>query len=332
MISKIDKEKIKTWFVTGASSGVGQELCRQLLARGYNVIAVARRVPDFKHKNALCLSCDVTNPDEVQNAITKGLEVFGKIDVLSNNAGISANITCEEENIDHLKQVMEVNYFGAFNTINAILPHFRENNNGTIISNTSKSGLAPRAYGTAYCSSKFAIEGLTGVVWHETKSFCRVMAFELGWFEGTEIGIKKKIISPEFECYKNLPIFYKPLIYDFRNDLSIAVKTIIDTVEKEKLPRHLILGKDALETVKYEIKALNLCYNYCKKIGLYCSIPLKKDSFLSTIFSIKNEYKNGTKRKIITILGIKLKIKAEIHMVVRERVILLPVKKVQLVA
>lgn len=54
--------------------------------------------------------------------------------------------------------------------------------------------------------------------------------------------------------YKNLPIFYKPLIYDFRNDLSIAVKTIIDTVEKEKLPRHLILGKDALETVKYEIK------------------------------------------------------------------------------
>ena len=47
-MNKIDKNKIKTWLVTGASSGLGQELCRQLLLRGYNVVAVARRLPDIK--------------------------------------------------------------------------------------------------------------------------------------------------------------------------------------------------------------------------------------------------------------------------------------------
>lgn len=146
-MKKIDKEKIKTWFVTGASSGVGHELCKQLLERDYNVIAVARRVPDFVHKNALCLSVDVTKPETIIDAIQKGIECFGKIDVLSNNAGISANITCEEETLEHMKQVMEVNFFGTFNTINALLPHFRQNKNGTIINNTSQSGLTPRLWG-----------------------------------------------------------------------------------------------------------------------------------------------------------------------------------------
>ena len=156
-MKKIDKEKIKTWFVTGASSGVGHELCKQLLKKGYNVIAVARRVPDFEHENALCLSVDVTKPETIKEAVKKGIDKFGKIDVLSNNAGISANITCEEETLEHMKEVMDINFFGTFNTINTLLPHFRENKNGTIICNTSQSGLTPRLYGAAYCSSKDSV-------------------------------------------------------------------------------------------------------------------------------------------------------------------------------
>ena len=59
------------------------------------------------------------------------------IDVLSNNAGISANVTLEEETLEHMKEVIETNFFGTFNTIQALLSHFRENKNGTIINNTS---------------------------------------------------------------------------------------------------------------------------------------------------------------------------------------------------
>ena len=289
-MKKIDKEKIKTWFVTGASSGVGHELCKQLLERGYNVIAVARRVPDFVHKNALCLSVDVTKPETIINAIQKGIECFGKIDVLSNNAGISANITCEEETLEHMKQVMEVNFFGTFNTINALLPHFRQNKNGTIINNTSQSGLTPRLWGAAYCSSKHAIEGLTGVCWLETYKFCRVMAFELGWFKGTEILNNFPNKPPLLEDYQNLAEINKYYSQILENDLANAIEQIIDMIEHNKLPRYLILGKDARRKVKKYIsflkdnlnKSINST-NKCSKYKLVLIIDLLR-RFLKKYF------------------------------------------------
>ena len=179
--------KIKTWFVTGASSGVGKELCSQLADRGYNIIAVARRMPEFKGENILSLSVDVTKPDMIDQAVKLGIEKFGTIDVLVNNAGISQYSTCEELTSDELHNVMNVNFYGAFYTIKALLPHFRKNMNGTIINNTSQSGISIRSYGSAYCASKHALEGLTGAVWYDTQKFCRVMAVELGYFPGTEI-------------------------------------------------------------------------------------------------------------------------------------------------
>ena len=129
--------KIKTWFVTGASSGVGKEVCRQLIDRGYNVIAVARRVPEFVGENILSLSVDVTNQDMIENAVKQGIEKFGNIDVLMNNAGISSNSTLEELSLSELNNVMNVNFYGAFNTMKVLMPHFRKNKNGTIVNNTS---------------------------------------------------------------------------------------------------------------------------------------------------------------------------------------------------
>ena len=272
-MKKIDKEKIKTWFVTGASSGVGYEMCKQLLERGYNIIAVSRRIPDFEHENALCLSVDVTKPETIKEAVEKGIDRFGKIDVLSNNAGISANITCEEETLEHMKQVMDVNFLGTYNTIHTLLPHFRENQNGTIISNTSQSGLSPRAYGAAYCSSKYAIEGLTGVCWIETQKFCRVMTFELGWFEGTNISLANPdcFKHTSYKEYENLKPAHKHFYYSFKNDLDLAVKIIIDQAEKEKFPRRLILGKDAYIKVKAEIASLKKDLRKSKRRALKCA-------------------------------------------------------------
>lgn len=280
-MKKINQEKITTWFVTGASSGVGHEMCKQLLERGYNVIAVARRIPGFVHENALCLSVDVTKPETINNAIKSGIERFGKIDVLSNNAGIGARVTCEEESLEHMKQVMEVNFFGTFNTINALLPHFRQNKNGTIINNTSQSGIAPRSLGTAYCSSKHAIEGLTGVCWLETYKFCRVMAFELGYYDTTEIGKNRYTIETKFEEYKNLRNIHRNYYYTFQNDLEKAVSVIIDQAELEKLPRRLMLGRDACIKTKAEIKWLKRdvkksikCTKKCSKYKMELIINL----------------------------------------------------------
>ena len=286
-MKKINKEKIKTWFVTGASSGVGHELCKQLLDRDYNVVAVSRRIPDFKHKNAFCLSCDVTDPESVKEAINKGIEHFKKIDVVSNNAGISANITLEEETLTGMKSVMETNFFGTFNIIHSILPHFRQNKNGTIINNTSQSGISCRAFGSAYVSSKHAIEGLTSVCWHEAKDFCRVMAVELGYFSDTEI--MKKAISKksEIEEYKHLDWFYKKYKKNFKNNLSKAVDCIIQEAEKEKMQRRLMLGKDALIQIGSEIDWVKKDYNASIARALSCSETNKTNLFKKILNKFK---------------------------------------------
>ena len=270
-MKKIDKEKIKTWFVTGASSGVGNKICLELLKRGYNVIAVSRRVPNIEHENILCLSVDVTKPDTIQEAINKGIEKFGRIDVLLNNAGISSVITCEEETLEHMKNVMETNFFGTFNTINMILPYFRKNRNGTIINNTSMHGLSIRYGGSAYCSSKFAIEGLSGVCKHECQKFCRFMSFELGFFAQTDVTNNAKIIETRFEEYKYIPGYTKKIYNNFINQLDIAIPIIIDQVEQEELPRRLILGKDAYIKVKSEIEYLRKDLKVSKKRALKCA-------------------------------------------------------------
>lgn len=268
----IKREKIKTWFVTGASSGIGHEICRQLLERGYNVIAVARRVPNFTEPNALCLSVDVTKPETIDIAVKRGIERFGRIDVLSNNAGMLFNATFEEETLEHMRLALETNFLGTFNTMHALLPHFRKNKNGTIINNSSQSGLAPRAYGSAYCSSKYAVEAISGVVWHEARSFCRTMCVEFGSFPSTGIGKREIRRKTQVDCYKVLSNFYKPLICNFRNDLSIAIHTIIDTVENEIMPRRLMLGKDCLQRVCAEIESISDDYLFSSYRGGVCSV------------------------------------------------------------
>lgn len=269
-MKKISKDKIKTWFVTGASSGVGHEMCKQLIARGYNVIAISRRIPDFSVDNVLCLSVDITNPKEIENSVKQGINKFGKIDVLVNNAGVSDNIIFEEETIDNMKRVMETNFFGTYNIMHALLPHFRINKNGTIINNSSVNGITPLAYGSAYCSSKHALEGLTSVVWHETKSFCRVMTFELGHFYGTDLG-KDTYHGTKIKEYENLAPFYINYYESFINDLSVAVSYIIDEAEKEKMQRRLFLGKDAYIRIKAEIGYLKKDLAKSKKRALKCA-------------------------------------------------------------
>lgn len=276
-------------------------MTRQLLEKGYNVIAVSRRVPDFNYSNVLCLSCDVTKPETIKNAVAKGIEKFGKIDVLVNNAGNSHSALLEDETIEHLKDVFELNYYGVFNTIHELLPHFRENKNGTIINNTSMHGISIRSYGTAYCSSKHAVEAMTAVLWHETRSFCRVMAFELGFYGDTDI-IKNSInIKNSKEEYKGLKIFYKPFNYKkYKNNFKETITAIIETAEQQEIPRHLICGQDAIFKIKTEVEALKNDIKYAQRKLTVCSSKIKvsyKYIFKYYLYKFLKNFVFGKERK-----------------------------------
>lgn len=282
-MKNINKDKIKTWFVTGASSGIGKEICKQLLEKGYQVIAVSRRLTDFKGDNVLCLSVDVTKPETIQEAIKAGLEKFGRIDVLVNSAGISSYLTVEEEPEEEMRKVMETNYWGTYNTCHNMISLFREQKHGTIINISSECGLVPRAFGAAYCSSKHAVEGLTSVLWWEAQKFCRVMAVELSYFENTEIG-KDKPHGTNFEEYKNISATHTKFIrWHFNNDLSVAVNYIIKEAEKEKMQRRLMLGRDIICKIQAELNSLRTD-KFCSQLRAYKCGKIKKD-ILKKIFS-----------------------------------------------
>lgn len=260
--------------MTGASSGVGHELCEQLLRKGYNVVAVARHKPEFHHANALCLSVDVTDANAVQHAVETALRHFGKIDVLSNNAGTSSYMSIEEESEEEMRSVMEINFWGSYHTMRALIPHFRQNQNGTIINNSSECGLIGRAFGAAYCSSKFAIEGLTSSARHELSRFCRVMSVNLSFFPGTRIGEGKKR-KTQFQAYRGLswlPVQVPPSTST--NHVRLAVAWIIAECEKKKIRRHLMLGADIEHKVHYVIRELTKDWHYSRLRARACGLPL----------------------------------------------------------
>ncbi len=252
------KKNNKTWIIFGASSGIGKESAIQLLERGYNVIAVARRLLDYNHENLLALSADIVDIEAINKAIKEGLEHFSSIDYLLNSAGISSYGTFEEEPQDIMRQVMEVNFWGSYNSIKAILPYFRENKKGVIINISSEMGLYPRAYGAAYCSSKYALEGLTNVLRWETKDFCKVICVELDKFNGTEIGKDRLKGASNIKEYQKLKWLITPDI-NFEvgeNDLKIAVQYIIEEALKPNPSKRLLLGKTICHRANAEIKSI----------------------------------------------------------------------------
>lgn len=161
----------QTVLITGASSGIGKAAARRFQADGFNVIATMRNPEDGKElaalSNVLVTRLDLEDEPSIEKAIASGLKRFGKIDVLVNNAGYGLYGIFESIPKEKLAQQFAVNVFGVMNATRAILPHFRENGAGTIINVSSGAGHFTLPMISAYCSSKFALEGFTEALSYE---------------------------------------------------------------------------------------------------------------------------------------------------------------------
>ncbi|MEU3983350.1 SDR family NAD(P)-dependent oxidoreductase [Streptomyces sp. NPDC026672] len=157
----------RTWFLTGASRGLGAHWAEAILARGDRLAATARNVDALRPlverhgDRVLPLEFDVTDTAAVDDAVRTAEERFGGIDVLVNNAGHMLVGAVEEVTADQARAQMDVNYFGALWTTRAVLPGMRERRAGRIMQVSSIGGLVAYPALGIYQSSKWALEAMS---------------------------------------------------------------------------------------------------------------------------------------------------------------------------
>jgi short-subunit dehydrogenase len=160
--------------ITGASSGIGKAAAFRLLADGWNVFAVARRIlrlNDLKAKGAVIIAMDLTDEKSVVNGVAQIQKEAGAIDVLINNAGYGEYGSIEEVSTEVAKKQFEVNVFGLARITRLVLPGMRENRYGKIINISSMAGKATAPMGGWYHASKHAVEALSDALRLEVGPF-----------------------------------------------------------------------------------------------------------------------------------------------------------------
>ncbi|MBT3041011.1 MAG: SDR family oxidoreductase [Candidatus Thiodiazotropha endolucinida] len=195
----------KTILITGASSGIGKATAKYFQEKGWNVIATMR-TPEKETElnrldNVLVTRLDVTDSDSIKSAVTKGIERFGQIDVLLNNAGYGAYGPLEAFPMENIRRQFDTNVIGLLETTKAVLPHMRKQKSGTIVNVSSIGGKMTFPLGTLYHGTKFAVEGLS----------------EALHFELEPLDIKVKIVEPGA-----IATDFGGRSFDFINDESLA--------------------------------------------------------------------------------------------------------------
>jgi NAD(P)-dependent dehydrogenase (short-subunit alcohol dehydrogenase family) len=174
----------KTVLITGASTGFGKTTAQYFAGQGWNVIATMRNPADgadlAKLDNLLVTRLDVQDLSSIDQAIAGGIERFGRIDVLINNAGFGLFGVFEGIAREKIREQFDVNVFGVMDVTRAILPHFRQNKAGVILNVSSGAGVFTLPMISLYCASKFALEG-----------FSEALSYEL-----SPLGITVKVVEP----------------------------------------------------------------------------------------------------------------------------------------
>ncbi|HEY9641858.1 MAG TPA: oxidoreductase [Coleofasciculaceae cyanobacterium] len=249
----------KTWLITGASRGFGAEIAKAALAAGDAVIATARNqtalqgLGDSKH--LLTVSMDVTQETQVQAAVAAGLDKFGQIDVLVNNAGFGLLGAIEESSVEEVENLYRTNVFGVLNLIRAVLPSMRQHRSGHIINLSSIGGYRASAGWGIYNSTKFAVEGITEALHHELAPLgIHATVVEPGYFrtdflDNTSLHKTATQISDYAETVGKIRAFAAERNHQQPGDPTKLAQAILQLVAADKPPLRLPLGTDTLQAI-----------------------------------------------------------------------------------
>lgn len=164
--------KNKVCIITGASSGIGKALAFEAASLGAKLVLASRNITELdlikkqleeKGCEVMAIKTDVSSEVDCKNLIEKTVQHFGTIDILINNAGISMRAIFEETNVDVLKRLMDVNFWGTVYCTKFALPHILKTR-GSIVGISSVAGYKGLPGRTGYSASKFAMQGFLEVL------------------------------------------------------------------------------------------------------------------------------------------------------------------------
>lgn len=258
---------MKTWLITGCSSGIGKGIAKAVLKSGDQAIVTARNkdkvkdIVDQYPDRALAVSLDVCDQESIQNAVKESYKKFGTIDVLVNNAGYGYRSAVEEGEIEAVQKLYQTNLFGPIELIKAVLPKMREQKSGYILNVTSIAAARSAIGSGYYASSKAALELLTNGLMKELSPLgIKAMvvqpgAFRTRFYDGESLqGTQTAIQDYEAIVGKTRPGNFENK-HQQAGDPDKAGEIIVKVVNGDHLPEILTLGKDAVTAVKSTLEA-----------------------------------------------------------------------------
>lgn len=159
----------KTLVITGGSSGIGLATATLFQQKGWIVYELSRH--GKSHDGIIHINCDVVSQDSVRAAIHEVLQLSPSIDVLISNAGYGISGAIEFTSLEDAKRQMDVNFFGALNIVQAVLPQMRSQQNGRILFTSSVAAVLPVPYQAFYSASKAAINAMALALANEVRPF-----------------------------------------------------------------------------------------------------------------------------------------------------------------
>jgi NAD(P)-dependent dehydrogenase (short-subunit alcohol dehydrogenase family) len=258
----------KTWFITGASSGLGEALSKAVLTAGDTVVATFRKQEQAEaftkeaKENGLGLVLDVTHTEDINAALQKARSKFGRIDVLVNNAGYGTVGAIEEFSMDEIRAQMETNFFGAVAVTKQALPILREQGGGHIVQVSSQSGFRASAGFGIYNASKFALEGFSEALAQEVQPFgIKVVIVEPGPFRTQFLGSSVKTPEETIDAYSHTPVAQMYQYMERMNgkqegDPEKAARAIVDYIHNNREPLRLPLGKTTIQGMRAKLASV----------------------------------------------------------------------------
>ncbi|SEH53740.1 Short-chain dehydrogenase [Mycolicibacterium rutilum] len=251
---------MKTFFITGVSTGLGAAFAAAAVEAGHQVAGTVRRREDAAAFEALepgrahARLLDVTDDDAVLRTVADVESTVGPIDVVIANAGYGVEGIFEETALSDFRAQFSTNVFGVAATLQAVLPYMRRRRAGHLMAVTSMGGLMAVPGMAAYCASKFAVEGMLDSLRQEVAAFgIHVTAIEPGSFRTDWAGRSMTRAQRSITDYDAL---FEPIraarLAASGNQLGNpekAAQAVLSILDVEEPPAHLVLGSDALRLV-----------------------------------------------------------------------------------